>query len=406
MRIALGLSMCMVLVAPLAGAAGITVVNLDSGGEGFNDATATTSPITGSPSTLGADRLACFNAAADVWETILAIDVEIRVGANFDPLGGTVMGGTPLGAAGPEVSARDFTGAPQSSTWYTVAQANQHFGSDLDPGFNDVGAVFNSDVDDPTEVPGFSWYYGIDGSPPGGTIDFFSTVMHEIGHGIGFLSLVSTSTGAKSGGFNDIYSDQLQHGGSGGDTAFNSLSNAGRVTAFTSVSELEWIGSFSVGSGTYNASGDPVLMYAPASVETGSTLSHWDTTNSPNLLMEPFATDPFTDLTLELAAFRDMGWPLALDPDLLYVDVDHTGTEAGTAGNPFDALRQAVNTANDNADINIEPGSYTETFSGGSAIDKPLTLSNGTPAGGDVVLGASARNANRDRQPDSGFVNP
>lgn len=313
MKMLLRLLSVTIVGVPFAGAQAITVVNLDSAGEGFNDPTATVSPITGLASTLGADRLACFDAAADVWEAVLDQAVEIRIGANFDPLGGTVMGSTPLGNAGPLSFRRDFAGAPIVSTWYSVAQANQIFGGDIEPGVDDIGATFNSDVDTGA-VPMLIWYYGIDGAPPGGTVDFFSTVMHEIGHGLGFLSLVDVNTGAKSPptGLNDIYSLQLQWGGSGGDTPFMSLTNGQRVSAITSVNELEWIGPRAVADPTFNPSGNPILMFAPSTVNPGSSLSHWDTTNTPNLLMEPFATDAFIDLTLEVFAFQDMQWPLSI----------------------------------------------------------------------------------------------
>jgi len=59
--------------------------------------------------------------------------------------------------------------------------------------------------------------------------------------------------------------------------------------------------------------GNRVLMYTPNPVEPGSSVSHWDTLATPNLLMEPFLNDDLThavrapaDLTLEL--LKDLGW--------------------------------------------------------------------------------------------------
>lgn len=34
-----------------------------------------------------------------------------------------------------------------------------------------------------------NWYYGIDGNPPSTKYDLISTVLHEIGHGLGFSRL-------------------------------------------------------------------------------------------------------------------------------------------------------------------------------------------------------------------------
>jgi hypothetical protein len=50
-------------------------------------------------------------------------------------------------------------------------------------------------------------------------------------------------------------------------------------------------------------------MYAPAPIEGGSSVSHWDVTETPNLLMEPFISSDLTsgvDLTQYL--FVDIGW--------------------------------------------------------------------------------------------------
>ena len=52
-----------------------------------------------------------------------------------------------------------------------------------------------------------------------------------------------------------------------------------------------------------------LLMYAPNPYASGSSVSHWDTSASPNLLMEPNISDDLgltTDATLP--ALRDIGW--------------------------------------------------------------------------------------------------
>jgi hypothetical protein len=66
--------------------------------------------------------------------------------------------------------------------------------------------------------------------------------------------------------------------------------------------------------GGVDASGRP-LMYAPITVEEGSSVSHWDVTLFPNQLMEPningdltHSTDTPQDLTAAL--LRDIGWTI------------------------------------------------------------------------------------------------
>jgi hypothetical protein len=55
-----------------------------------------------------------------------------------------------------------------------------------------------------------------------------------------------------------------------------------------------------------------VRLYAPNPTEPGSSISHWDTTATPNLLMEPFINDDLTDdLDLTDEQMTDLGWQLA-----------------------------------------------------------------------------------------------
>ncbi|HXI13935.1 MAG TPA: PA domain-containing protein [Thermoanaerobaculia bacterium] len=52
-----------------------------------------------------------------------------------------------------------------------------------------------------------------------------------------------------------------------------------------------------------------VLLYAPDPVEAGSSVSHWDRSTSPNLLMEPnISGDLNHGVDLTLALFADIGW--------------------------------------------------------------------------------------------------
>jgi hypothetical protein len=52
-----------------------------------------------------------------------------------------------------------------------------------------------------------------------------------------------------------------------------------------------------------------VRMYAPAAYESGSSVSHFSTTASPDLLMEPaLGTLPLNQVDLTLPAFYDIGW--------------------------------------------------------------------------------------------------
>jgi hypothetical protein len=61
-------------------------------------------------------------------------------------------------------------------------------------------------------------------------------------------------------------------------------------------------------AGTYPTSGR-VLMYAPNPLEPGSSVSHWDISASPNLLMEPAINPDLHDnVDLTRYVFEDEGW--------------------------------------------------------------------------------------------------
>jgi hypothetical protein len=108
----------------------ITIINDDSPGEGFNDATAV-SPIGGnSATTRGGQRLAAFQFAASLWGAELVSGITIQVGANMDPLDCDSSGAV-LGQAGPNTVHADFTHAPVGNTWYPAALANKLAASDL-----------------------------------------------------------------------------------------------------------------------------------------------------------------------------------------------------------------------------------------------------------------------------------
>ena len=289
------------------------IINNDGLAEGFNDPTPV-EPVAGNMgTTLGEQRLAVFEAAAEVWEAIIVSDVPITVQAQFDEL--TCTSDTAvLGSAGPVTVAADFPGALVPGTFYVAAQANQQAGIDLDPVNADINATFNSRLGAPDCLANRPFFLGIDGTPaPEGTIDLFDTVLHEVAHGLGFLSLVDQATGAKFFDTDDIFSNNLEDDAVG--RPWPELSNEERAQSVINTGNLQWFGvrattcaAQSFEEGTAN-DGD-ILMYAPNPSQPGSSVSHFDTSLTPDELMEPFATETSV-LDLTVAAFVDMGWPIS-----------------------------------------------------------------------------------------------
>lgn len=244
-------------VGAAANAATITIVNADGAGEGFNDPTPVL-PVGGNTgTTLGQQRLIAFQFAADVWGALLPSAVEIRVTASFDPLTCTTTTAV-LGSAGPRTYNSDFANAPLAATWYPAALANKLSGVDLNPGAmnstaDDIRAQFNVSLGGATCLPGSGWYLGLDGNAGSG-INLVVVLMHEFGHGLGFISLVNNTTGALFNSKRDVFSNYLYDNTVG--QLWPNMTNAQRVASSINTGNVAFSGQFA----TWNA--DNLLGYA------------------------------------------------------------------------------------------------------------------------------------------------
>ena len=295
----------------------ITIVNMDAAGVGFND-TAARTPVGGNDgTTLGEQRMNVFKHAAAYWAERLDSPIAIRVQANFEALTCSSTSAV-LGSAGTRYIFSDFKGAPRPQTWYSSALANKLAGEDLEPEEDDIAARFTTALDDGSCTFPRKWYYGLDAQPPGGTTDFATVVIHELGHGLGFQTFVSRTTGEKFAGddgvgLDDAYMVHLYDGTSA--KAWPEMTNAERIASGTNTSNLLWNGpevtavASSVLSGGVGLGGRP-RMYAPNPSESGSSVSHWDTALSPSEIMEPFLVAG-AQLLITDELMKDLGWGLA-----------------------------------------------------------------------------------------------
>ncbi|MFP5265171.1 MAG: hypothetical protein ACLGJB_25060 [Blastocatellia bacterium] len=248
------------------------------------------------------EAMTAFQAAVDVWATALTTDVPIRVDAHWTPLDPGV-----LGSAGPENVLRDFSGAPQASTWYPVALANAISGGDLTQGAAHISANFNSNFT--------NWYFGIDGNTPLDRYDLMTVVLHELGHGLGFIgSMDVDNNNGTSGlaGFPIIWDRFI----------FNTLGQSLLDTTLFPNNSSQLAGQlqsnqlFFRGTNAVFANGNsPVRVYAPTVWEPGSSFSHLDEvtfgSGNPNSLMTPqigMAESIHAPGPIGMGVLRDLGW--------------------------------------------------------------------------------------------------
>ncbi|HSO17952.1 MAG TPA: hypothetical protein VLT88_00755 [Desulfosarcina sp.] len=293
------------------------IVFADGMAEGFNDPGAPDPASTAggnAGSTLGDQRRIAFSRATQIWADQLDSKVPIVVAVEFDPTLTCNAGTANLGSAGTNSVHANFMGAPVSDTWYPAALANALAGTDLAPGTGDIDASFNSALDGGVCAFPLVWYYGLDGIPPPGTLDFISIALHELAHGLGFQTFMDPATGAKFGGLDDAFLLWLEDHTTG-ELLSDMASDAERAAASINTGNLHWIGPDVVAAAGGLTSGrhpsGHVEMHAPDPLAPGSSVSHFSTSLSPSELMEPSFTGANQDVGLTRQLFQDIGWPTA-----------------------------------------------------------------------------------------------
>jgi hypothetical protein len=338
-------------------AATISIVNNDGAGEGFNDPTAVTPEGGNNGTTRGQQRLNVFDFAADIWEAFLDSNVTIHVRSQFDPLPCSPVSAV-LGGASTTTLHGNFANARLNNTWYVQALANKQSGADLSAS-PDLNATFNSTINGTAScLGGARFYLGLDNSTPGGTINLLITVMHEIGHGVGFSSFVDETDGTFFMGFSDTFTTFIYDRTT--DKLWNDMTDAERMASAINTNNVLWDGpSIKLASGDLLSGRDNmngrVELYTPNPVEVGSSVSHFNTTVFPNALMEPDITLnlPLTlDLTRQL--MRDLGWYRDTTSDVIADTITNVSPGAGTLMPGTQATVTWTNNGGFNKNVTIE----------------------------------------------------
>ena len=269
-----------VVVAVLAGvacaaqAATISISSRDPAGVGFNDPTVV-APVGGNPgTTLGEQRFNVYRHVANIWEQAIQSPVTITVSAGWEALTCTATSAT-LGSAGAWNMWHDFPGG-EPGTWYPAALANKLAGMNLTDGIPDDGTgygnadiktQFNVNLGKPGCLDNTPFYLGLDGNA-GAQVNFMTTLLHELGHGLGFSVLsVQTSTGFRvnaagtafvaNGGLPSIW-ERFMFDNTANKT-WLVMTNAERQASAINPLKLAWIGPQGVAAALATLSATPSL---------------------------------------------------------------------------------------------------------------------------------------------------
>ena len=197
-------------------------------------------------------------AAVDVW----AENFESKVPIHIEATWGRSSSYSILGSARPGNYFANFAGAPDPSLWYPSALANALAGKDLDGDTPEMIITVNSLAD---------WYRGGGVGPSKTEYDLQSVMLHEMAHGLGFLS-------------NSNYDDFFGFGSIDQPTPFDAYVQTGdgrRLSDLPSpslelgealTSKLVWSGA----NGIAANGGVKPLLHSPKKYEDGSSTSHLD----------------------------------------------------------------------------------------------------------------------------------
>jgi len=208
--------------------------------------------------TVPASAREAVQAAVDTWAANFASTVPVSVNVTWSKASSDGI----LAAASSKNNYANFTGAPDKTLYYASALANALAGKDLDPANPEIEITISSDA---------PWYLGVDGKCPPRSYDLQSVILHEMAHGLGFISgnyydeLSGLGRILQPTPF-DAYA-QLPDGRRLADMPNSSLETGKALT-----STLMWSGE----NGIKANNGVKPLLYTPSNYEPGSSVSHLD----------------------------------------------------------------------------------------------------------------------------------
>lgn len=200
------------------------------------------------------------NGAIDVWGQNFTSQVPVKVQVIWERQASSAT----LAAASPGKFHSNFKNIPDKDLWYASALADAIAGEDIEPTIPEVTIRINS-------TNGPMLYLGTDGNCPSTKYDLESMILHEMAHGLGFLS-------------NSDYDNLFGYGSIQQPTpydAYAQLADGRRLMDLDSPSlalgtaltePLVWSGA----NGVRANNGIKPALYTPKTYEGGSSVSHLD----------------------------------------------------------------------------------------------------------------------------------
>ncbi|MEO8035349.1 MAG: PA domain-containing protein, partial [Acidobacteriota bacterium] len=176
--------------------------------------------------------------------------------------------GAVLGQARASLMLSGFANAPMANTSYPVALASKLAKTDLAKGAPSIIAQFSSSLDSST--CNLHWYYGFDGN----TCDEDLTVvlLHEFGHGLGFIGNVDAATGRYRVGVNPSVFDRHVMDDTTGKH-FDEMTDLQRAAASINNQHLVWDGSSTKDGAALYLIGPTLTISAPESLNVNYTVN-------------------------------------------------------------------------------------------------------------------------------------
>jgi hypothetical protein len=265
------------------------IIYSDPIGAGFND------------SLQGATRRRALEAAVAAWTKVIQGSITIKVTASMEDIDDGDDDETTelLAAAGPvDFWVFDDTAIPSALAWQLSDRRDNGGDADIEVTVNEAA----------------DWDYATNGVAAGGKASFVYALIHEIGHGLGFVDSFDIETGEIANTMPFVYDTFVNRGSRSRRAVIDRPGNR-------AIDDLQSDDLFFNGEHAIEASGRSirplpmVKLYAPDPYEPGSSISHVDQVTYADFktgLMTPTDFGSGTDKIdiLTLAIMQDLGYQL------------------------------------------------------------------------------------------------